>query len=194
MAKKENKVQFNLKNTHYAVLTVTEGVPRWGTPIKVPGAVALSLDPQGEMTPFYADGVVYYYCNNNNGYSGDLEMARFLDQMLIDVWGFVKDETDGVLLENSNAEIKAMALLFQIDGDADNQHYCLYNCMGTRPGITSGTNTQSKTPQTQKSTITASPLEDGNIMARTTAETSDEVRANWYKTVYQKKATTEATS
>lgn len=194
MAKKENKVQFNLKNAHYAVLTVTDGVPSWATPVKLPGAVALSLDPQGEMTPFYADGIAYYNCNNNNGYSGDLEMARFPDQMLSDVWGFVKDEADGVLIENSNAEIKAMALLFQIDGDADNQHYCLYNCMGTRPGISSGTNTQNKTPQTQKSTITASPLEDGNILARTTATTSDEVRANWYKTVYQKKATTEATS
>ena len=78
----ENKVQFNLKNVHYAVLTVEDGVPSWATPVHVPGAVTLTLDPQGEVKPFHADGIVYYQTVSNNGYAGDLEMARFPDRMM----------------------------------------------------------------------------------------------------------------
>lgn len=187
MAEKENKVQFNLKNVHYAVLTVTDGVPSWATPIAVPGAVTLTMDPQGEVTPFYADGITYYQSTANNGYAGDLEIARIPDQMLKDIWG-VEEDTNKVLVENNTVEPNPFALLYQIDGDADNQHYCLYNCTGTRPGIGGTTNTQTKTPQTQKSSITAVPLENGDVMARTTKATSEEVRSNWYKEVYQKAA------
>lgn len=185
MASSENKVQFNLKNVHIAVLTPGES-PIWAEPVPVPGAVTLTLDPQGEVNPFYADGIVYYQSVSNTGYSGDLEMARFPDQILKDVWGFKEDETDKVLIENADVEPNPFALLYQIDGDADNQLYCMYNCMGTRPGIGSTTKTQTKEPQTQKSSITASPLENGDVLARTTAETTSEVKAGWFKKVYQK--------
>ena len=186
----KNKVQFNLKNVHYAVLTVTDGVPTWTTPVAVPGAVTLTLDPQGSVEPFYADGIVYYQSIANNGYSGDLEMARFPDQMLVDIWKFTIDDTDKVITENANVEPNAFALLYQIDGDKNNDFYCMYNCSGTRPGIGGTTNTESKTPQTRKSTISAVPLTDGNVFARTTADTPENVRTNWFKSVYQKTKTT----
>lgn len=185
MAGKENKVQFNLKNVHYAVMTATGETPAWSAPVAVPGAVSLSLDPQGEVSPFYADGIVYYQSAGNNGYSGDLTMARFPDQMMQDVWKFELNATDKVLIENVNVEQASFALLFQIDGDADNQYYCLYNCTGTRPPIASQTNEDTKEPQTQASTISAAPLENGNVMARTTAETTEEVKAQWFQKVYE---------
>lgn len=186
MPEKENKVQFNLKNVHYAVMTAAGDTPTWGNPVKVPGAVNLSLDPQGEVTPFYADGITYYQSAGNSGYSGELEMARIPDQMLKDVWKVKEDETDKVLIENVNVEPAAFALLFQIDGDSDNQLYCMYNCTGTRPPIASTTNTKTKEPQTQKSTITAAPLENGNVFARTTATTPENVRTAWFTKVYEK--------
>lgn len=182
---KSNKVQFNLKNVHYAVQTGTAEAPTWGTPVHVPGAVTLTLDPQGNVEPFYADGVVYYQSVANNGYGGDLEMARFPDQMLVDVWLFQIDETDKVIIENANVEPKSFALLYQIDGDINNDYYCMYNCTGTRPGIGGTTNTETKTPQTRKSTISAVPLENGRVMARTKSDTSDEVKGNWFKKVYE---------
>lgn len=188
MAGAENKVQFNLKNVHYATMTTDGDTPAWDTPVAVPGAVTLTLDPQGDVTPFYADGIVYYQSVANNGYSGDLEIARYPDAMLKDVWGFTEDETDHVLIENAEVEPKAFALLYQIDGDADNQYYCLYNCTGTRPGIGSTTNTETKEPQTQSSTISAVPLEDGKVMARTTAQTPENIKTAWFTKVYEKTA------
>lgn len=182
----ENKVIFNLKNVHYAILTMSEGTPSWATPVHVPGAVSLSLDAESTVEPFYADGIAYYNSVSNNGYSGDLEMARFPDKMLQDVWQFELDETDKVLLENAFTNAKEFALLFQIDGDADNEYYCLYNVTGTKPAVGAETSTDSKTPQTKTSSITASPMEDGLIMARTTAETTAAVKNQWFTKVYRK--------
>lgn len=184
MPGKANKVQFNLKNVHYALLTDGE-TPTWETPVPVPGAVTLTLDAEGEISPFYADGIVYYRSIANNGYSGDLEMAKFIDQMLQDVWQYTLSETDKVIIEKSGVEPKPFALLFQIDGDSDNEYYCMYNALGTRPGIGSTTNTDTKEPQTQTSSITASPLSDGRVMARTTATTPENVKTNWFKKVYE---------
>lgn len=184
----ENKVQFNLKNVHYAVLTetTTGGVTSysWGTPVAVPGAVNLNLEQQGEITKFYADGIVYYQSPVNNGYEGDLEMARIVDKMLQDVWGMTLGTTSKVLTENANTEAKAFALLFQIDGDADEDCYVLYNCTGTRPAIAAKTKEDTKEPQTQSSTISAAPLGNGNVMARTTSETPEATKNSWFSQVF----------
>lgn len=185
MANVKNKVQFNLKNVHYAVENEGEdGSVTYGTPVPIPGAVNLSLEPQGDVSPFYADGIIYYQSVANNGYSGDLEIAKVHDQMLQDIWGMTVTETEKVLIENANEEPKCFALLFQIDGDKDNELYCMYHCVGTRPAISSTTNTETKEPQTQTSSITASPLENGMIRARTTADTPAETKKNWFKNVF----------
>lgn len=175
----ENKVQFNLKNVHYAVATA-EG---WSTPVAVPGAVSLSLSPEGETNTFYADGLAYYVAIANNGYSGDLEMAKFPDAMMSDIWGFTEDSKN-VMVENSLVEGKAFALLFQIDGDQGSNYYVLYNCSAARPSISARTNTNTKDVQTQTTNITASPMDDGKVFARTTATTEATVKNAWFSSVY----------
>lgn len=184
----ENKVQFNLKNVHYAVETETinDGVASYayGTPVAAPGAVTLTLAPEGETTKFYADGIVYYNAVANQGYSGDLEMARFPEQMLQDVWGMTEGTTSKVLTENANVEPKRFALLYQIDGDANDAFYVLYHCTGARPGVGSTTNTNSKTPQTQTSTISADPRADGLVKAHTTGDTPVATKNAWFTKVF----------
>ena len=75
-----NKIKYNLKNVHAAIMTHTEdGGYSYETPVPIPGAVNLSLDAEGDTSPFYADGVVYFRAVSNNGYSGDLEIALVPD-------------------------------------------------------------------------------------------------------------------
>ena len=184
MSVTENKVQFNLKNVYYAVLTYSDGTAIFGTPVHVPGAVTLTMSPEGDTKPFYADGIKYYTSVANNGYSGDLEMALMPTQMRVDLWGMKKSATDNVLIEDATVEPSDFALLFQVDGDAQSALNVLYNCKAARPSIGSKTIEAGKEVQTQKCKVEASPLSDGKVMASTTADTPDTVVNNWFTKVY----------
>ena len=75
--KKKNKVKFNICNVHYAIVRLNpDGTANFETPVPMPGAVSLSLDPNGEPKNFYADGFAYYTISNNMGYEGDLGATR----------------------------------------------------------------------------------------------------------------------
>ena len=184
MAEKNNKVKYNLKNAHYALLTIGEdGAVTYDTPVPMPGSVSLSLDANGEPENFYADGIAYYVINNNMGYDGDLELALIPEGFRTDV---LKETLDskGVLIENSDAELAQFALLFEFDGDVKKIRHVLYNCSASRPGIEGKTNEDSKEVQTETLTIKATPLSDGKVKAKTGDTTDAKVYADWYKTVY----------
>ena len=86
MANSKNKVKFNIRNVHYAKLTVSEtGEVTFAKPVPMPGAVSLSLDPNGEPSVFYADGYAYYTISNNQGYEGDLELALVPESFRTDI-------------------------------------------------------------------------------------------------------------
>ncbi|MDD2981264.1 MAG: phage tail protein [Hespellia sp.] len=184
MADKNNKVKYNLKNAHYALLTIAEdGTVSFGKPTAMPGAVSISLDANGEPENFYADGVAYYVINNNMGYDGDLELAMIPESFRLEC---LKEELDsnGVLIENSDVELGSFALLFEFDGDQKHIRHVLYNCAASRPGIEGQTNEDSKEVQTETLTITATPLGNGMVKAKTGNTTNATVYADWYKEVY----------
>jgi len=182
----KNKVKFGLKNVHYALLTVSEeGAVSFGAPVPIPGAVSMSLSPQGETETFYADDIAYYVSTANNGYQGDLEIALLPDSFRTDVLREVEDKTDHVLVEKSTAEPQPFALLYQFTGDQQASLRVLYNCAAARPSEASSTIKNTKTPTTDTLSLTASPLANGNIKAKTTADTPDEIKKNWFKSVWQ---------
>lgn len=179
-----DKVKFSIKNVHIAPMLTSGANPTWDTPIAVPGAVSLSLAPQGDVTPFYADGIVYYQSSANNGYSGDLVMALFPAEILEALWGITEGKTSKVLTEYANVEAKAFALLFEEDGDQSGTKFVLYNCTATRPNRTFNTNTETKEPQTQTITVTAAPLENYMVMAMTQDTTPAETVNGWFTDVF----------
>ena len=185
---KGNKVKYNLKNVHAAKLTETlsEGtvVYSYETPKSIPGAVSISLDAEGETSPFYADGIVYFRSSTNNGYSGDLEIALIPEWFRTDI---LQESLDakGVLVENSNnTESVKFALLFEFDGDVNSIRHVLYNCSASRPSIASETKEDVIEPGTETLSITADPRSDGLVKARTGDTTDNTAYSDWYKNVY----------
>ena len=180
-----NKVKFGLKNVHYALLTDDDGTITYETPVPIPGAVSMSLAPQGETNTFYADNIAYYVSTANNGYQGDLEIAVIPDSFRKDVLGETEDETSKVLIENASAEAKPFALLYQFEGGQKASLRVLYNCSAARPNEDGSTISETKTPSTETLSITASPLADGKVKAKTTDTTTETVIQNWFKSVWQ---------
>ena len=180
-----NKVKYNLKNVHSAKLTKNEdGTYTYATPQAIPGAVSISLDAEGDSSPFYADGIVYFRSTANNGYSGDLEIALIPEWFRTDILKETLDK-NGVLVESSNVtEMEKFALLFEFDGDVRCIRHVLYNCSASRPSIESETKEDTIEPGTEKLSLTADPREDGLVKSRTGDSTSDATYADWYKKVY----------
>jgi len=188
----ENKVRFGLQNVYYAVLTEsTDGTNNtWATPKAVKGAVSLTLDSNSSDGTFYADNISYYKTFANNGYTGTLEMARITDEMLKDVWGLTLDATSKVLYEASGTQPKPFALIFQVEGDANEELNVLYRVVPTsKPSAGSQTVEESVEPVTQSFDFEALPLvtgpsyQKGMIKGRTTDTTTTAVRAAWFTTV-----------
>lgn len=185
MMKIPNKVKFGLSNVHYALLTQDEnGNPVFTAPKPIPGAVNLNLSPQGDTNTFYADNVAYYVTAANGGYQGDLEIALIPDSFAQDILKERLDDKDKVLVEHSDAETAQFALLFEFKGDQHGTRHVLYNCTAARPNVTGATTTNAKEPQTASLTITAAPLADGRVKAKTTADTPDAVYSSWYQNVW----------
>lgn len=188
MSKKSNKVKFGLKNCHYAKATFDEdGSVTYAKPVRIPGAVSLSMDANGEIEPFYADNIAYYVVNNNSGYEGDLEIALIPESFLTDI---MHEELDGngVLAENANVELEHFAFLFEFDGDQRHIRHVLYNCVASRPSIEGETNEDSKEVKTDTLNLQATPLANGYVKAKTGTNTTDDVYNKWYDAVYEPQA------
>lgn len=183
-----NKIKYNLKNVHAAKLTesVVDGAVKYtyAAPQAIPGAVSISLDAEGDSSPFYADGIVYFRSVANNGYSGELEIALIPEWFRTDILQETLD-SNGVLVEKSDqAESVKFALLFEFAGDVRAIRHVMYNCTASRPSIESETKEDTIEPGTEKLSLTADPREDGLVKSRTGDTTSAETYQNWYKSVY----------
>lgn len=188
MAEK-NKVKFGLKNVHIAKMTTTtdpttgKEAYSYAAPKAWPGAVSLSMDMQGGLSPFYADDRKYYVTYSHTGYEGDLESALVPDFIKEEIFGDTIDE-NGILSENTQDQPNEFALLFEFDGDAKATRHILYNCTMTRPSLGSQTKEETAEPQTESATISASPRGDGLLHTQTTSETPVANYNAWYDSVY----------
>ena len=187
----ENKIKYGLKNVYYAKATIaSDGSATYSTPVAFPGAVSLSLSPQGETSPFYADNIAYWIGVSNTGYEGDLEMARVIDSFKTDILGYKRDNKD-VIFEDANANPEHFALIFQFEGDQKATRHVMYNCTAARPDAAGNTKNESIEPQTETVTITAtsiyvSTLGTGMdiVKSETVTSTDSSTYNGWFSAVY----------
>ncbi len=175
-----NKIKYGLKNVYYAVATIAaDGSATYDTPVALPGAVSISLEPQGDTTPFYADNVAYWTGISNTGYEGDLEVARLTDAFKTDILGYITGG-NGLVAEDANANPVHFALLFQFEGDVKATRHVMYNCTASRASAAGNTKSETIEPQTETVTITATSvyvaaLETDIVKAETNESTTSTV-------------------
>lgn len=177
-----NKIKYGLKNVYYAMLTEGE-TPTYGTPIRIPGAVSMSLSPVGEVTAFVADDVEFFTAFGNNGYDGTLEIALIPQTFAVSALGDTLDD-NAVQFENAAAQPKPFALMFEFTGDEKAIKHVLYKSTASRPNI-EGSATTNKEVKTETLNLQARPNVDGRVKAKTTDTTDAAVIAAWNTSVYQ---------
>lgn len=184
-----NKIRYGIKNCYYAVATISStGTATYTTPVSLPGAVSISLSAEGDTNNFYADNIVYFTSVANNGYSGDLELAKIPDAFLTDCLGYTAD-SKGVMIEDAGATPAHFALLFQFEGDVNAKRTVLYNCVAARPEISSSTKSESIEPNTESIPITATTILNSvlnkDIVKASCTETESTAYNSWLTAVYQ---------
>lgn len=144
-------VRFGLSNVHYA--TGTPG--SFETPVALPGAVQLTTSPEGDSSTFYADNRAYYVVETNNGYSGTLEVAAVNTDFLNTVLGNEDEATSGLNIETTDAKPTTVVLMFEIDGNIEQQRTALYGVTFSRIESEANTRSDSTDPDTVTLNFTA---------------------------------------
>ena len=176
-----NKVLFGLKNVHYALLD--EDAVTWETPVAVDGAVNLSVNPDGGLQKFYADNIAYFTTSDNNGYSGDLEMADVPAAVMAALLNWEVDD-DGALVEIADAQPAPFALLCEFSGDESARKVVFYKCVAARPAESQATKSESTTVATRTLSLSIMPIEiDSRLVVKKTIELS-ETNATAYNAWY----------
>lgn len=178
-----NKIKYGLKNVHYAPITEANGVVSYGTPVAIPGAVNITLSPAGEKVEFYADDLLYFGANTNQGYDGSLEIALIPESFKTDVMGETIDD-NGAYIENSGVTPKNFALMFEFSGDVSATRHVLYNVNAARPDVKGATKTKNIEPQTESLNITASPAVDTYNVKASLPYSADASYTNFFTAVY----------
>lgn len=185
-----NKIKYGISQCHYAVASIgSTGAATYQTPVALPGATSLALDPQGARTPFYADNIEYYVSNSNTGYDGNLTLAKVPDSFKKDCLGYLVDNK-GMLLENQNATPVHFALIFQFEGDVKATRHVMYNCTASRVAANGETKGESIEPQTEEISISVSSiyntaLDKWLVKAETTDSTGTTEYNSFTTAVYQ---------
>lgn len=183
----ENIIKYGLKNVHYAKATYDSKTEKYkyDAPVRIPGAVNLSMSSKATIDNFYADDGIYATINSNPGYEGSAEFALLPESFKKDVLG--EEGASGITLENSDALVSDFALLFEFKGDKKKTRHIFYRTSCTRPDIAGQTTEEKNSPQTEKLNLTAAKrLNDGYIHASVAEGTS--LYDDWYTAVTEPEA------
>lgn len=181
----KNRVLYGLTNVHYATYKrEADGTYKYDVPVRVEGAVSLETSPTGDPMNFFADNGVYFSRNSNTGYEGTLTIAMITDQFRTDVLG--EKMVNGGFLETSDAKGKDVAIMFEIDGDAQATRFIYYDCTVARPSQTANTTSESIEIEGQELTFKAKPRTSDKAIRWNTGEATPETMYNdFFKAVVE---------
>lgn len=184
-----NKILYGIEKCYVAKITEKDGKITYGTPFEIKGARGLNMDPQGETTKIYADNIVYYIANSNQGYEGDLVLLITPEQFLTEILGQTKD-TNGVVFENADDKQARFALMFEGKGDQKSRRWVFFDCTATRPSRENNTKEENVEAAEDTMTITMSPRStDKAVKAYIEPnETNQDVYDTFFDKVYEKDA------
>lgn len=185
-----NKIKYGLKNVHYAIITDTDGTITYGTPVKLPGAVSISLKSTMSTSDIPADdNPEYATVYENKGYDGDIEFQIFSDEAKVALLGATLD-SNKCLVENKDDAPVPFALLFEFSGDEKAIRHVLYNCTLSKPDVESSTKGDKAESKTDKLSIKVRPAVDtGDIKYKTSDTTTTAVYDAWYDAVTLRNST-----
>lgn len=174
-----NKVRFGLSNLYFGTYTVgTTGTVTLGSPVAVPGAVSLNLDPETEETTFYADNTKYYVSNADNGFTGEVEVAQFSDTFKTTFMNYIT-LSDGGIAQIKGDDNKTCYIMFQSEGDAQKRRGILYNV--TLGQITRNYSTTEGSNEPVTATLNITVVGDNGTGITRTSYTED---ASGYSTLF----------
>lgn len=183
-----NKIKYGLSNVKYAKCTYDTALQAYtyGAIKALPGGVSISMSAKGELSEHYADNIVFYTSNTNAGYEGDVEIMNITDEFRQDILNETVD-TNGVQIENSDAQGAEFALMFQFEGDVSARRHIMWRCKADRPNVESDTKEDKIAPKTDKLSLKAMAREnDHNVKGFVDNKTETaSVYSNWYNAVYQ---------
>lgn len=183
------KIKYGISNCHYAVATEgAGGALTYGIPKEMPGAVALTLEANGEEIREYADNIEWFIMALNSGYTGSLEVEVLGDDFRTDVLGEEKDRND-VYFENALTQSNEFALLFQFElGDAApavGVRGAMLRCKAGRPGIAGNTRSNTINPDHETVPLTCLPRANDHLV-KAKADSTSAAYANWFTAVVEK--------
>ena len=184
-----NKIKYGLSRVYYAKATIdtATGTASYTTPVAIPGAVSLSMDPSGEQNKFYADNVAYASFAANAGYEGTLEVAIIPDSFRKDILGEVVDSD--IQIEKAAATAQPFALLFQFEGDEDATRHVFYNVTAARPNVGSKTTEESVEVQTETLNLSCGAIfnakVDDSIVKGKISDKTKQTYVDWFSSVHQ---------
>lgn len=120
------KVEFGISNLYIGTYTDNNGTVTLGSPVAQKGAVSLSLEPDGDNNDFYADNVKYWSGFSDNGFSGELEVAKFDLDVKKAFFGYV-ETADGGFGPKKGSARPMVYIMFQTEGDTQSRKVILYN-------------------------------------------------------------------
>ena len=176
-----NKITYGLSNVHVWPIVSTDaaGKPTYGTVIIVPGAKEMTLSAEGDTSSFYADNILYWTAEANNGYSGSLTIAEIPEEFAKEILNQLVD-TNGVLIEDATATGTEFAMAFEFEGDKSKKKVLFYRCTAGRPDVGSSTKEDNIEPNTQELSITAVPRLDNHYVKASITDATSSAYQNWY--------------